>query len=1054
MTQSWDYLVLTASDSRQARAFENALELRSRLGLLTDVKRWLVVPDPEGRRIGSGGSTLLCLREILDRELPVTERHDRHAWYAAFERLRVLILHAGGDSRRLPAYAPVGKCFVPLPGAADSAAPACLFDRQLAALGSLPAQTAIGSGRHDRGQFVIACGDVLLEFDATGLTPFPPGVTGLGAFAGPDEASRHGVYLASSAGVVATYCQKPSESRLRQMGMLDSDGRAVLDIGVISFDSQAAVTLLGALGATVDESRAWNWSGRCADAMHAHGLDFFREFCCAWGTQQDLGSYLESVVASGSRWPEEQLRELFVAIGSLPFHLAMPAGCVFRHLGTTRQLVEFGEHTTADSATTDARCGSTQVNCLLQDSGELYGGHAWVEGCTIGAPVRFGGDNLLAGVEVRKPLSLPVGACLDVVQGTDRAGRQVHFVRCYGVNDLFHGAAAEAATFCGMALREWLRCVGATDDAVWDGPAPSARTDWNARLFPAVSSSAEFAAWLWMLDAPAATDAQRRAWREAERYSLAEISCLVDHHALTTHRLRLRALQIAQSVPRLFSAESGFSAADLAVVLENHPAPEQVVSGILAEARRRAAAASHSPHEVFAVPRILHSLGSALERRSAGGATGSAVVSVLFSCVDPELLEWFRFCCGLETDELLSAWAGKRLQDAAFDLSRRAIVRSLPTAESCRNHLRPDEIVWARAPVRLDLGGGWTDTPPYALEFGGSVVNAAVDLNGQPPIHVYARVIGEPLLRITSVDQGERLEIRESGELRALDNPASTFALVRAALAQVGFGGSESAPSLRRQLEEFGGGLELTTLAALPKGSGLGTSSIMGSAVLAALHRVLGRQPSREELFNATLCLEQTLTTGGGWQDQVGGVIGGVKLTVSTAGLTPQFDSRMLAARLLSPVDNGGVTLLYYTGITRLAKNILERVVGRYLDRDRTAMATLQRLRELPERIAAALAQDDLHAFGRLIDESWRLNKSLDPDSTTPQVEEILRRVGPHICGAKLLGAGGGGFLLLVCRSPADAGAVINLLTADPPNDRARFFDFSINEQGLSVTAC
>ena len=69
-----------------------------------------------------------------------------------------------------------------------------------------------------------------------------------------------------------------------------------------------------------------------------------------------------------------------------------------------------------------------------------------------------------------------------------------------------------------------------------------------------------------------------------------------------------------------------------------------------------------------------------------------------------------------------------------------------------RNSLRSDEIVWARAPARLDLGGGWTDTPPYALEHGGRVLNAAVELNGQPPIQAFARTIAEPLVRIRSID--------------------------------------------------------------------------------------------------------------------------------------------------------------------------------------------------------------------------------------------------------------------------------------------------------------
>ena len=75
------------------------------------------------------------------------------------------------------------------------------------------------------------------------------------------------------------------------------------------------------------------------------------------------------------------------------------------------------------------------------------------------------------------------------------------------------------------------------------------------------------------------------------------------------------------------------------------------------------------------------------------------------------------------------------------------------------NTLRSDEIVWGRAPARLDLAGGWTDTPPFSLEFGGCVLNASVLLNGQPPVQAFARVMEEPLIRIRSIDRGTHVDV-------------------------------------------------------------------------------------------------------------------------------------------------------------------------------------------------------------------------------------------------------------------------------------------------------
>ena len=221
------------------------------------------------------------------------------------------------------------------------------------------------------------------------------------------------------------------------------------------------------------------------------------------------------------------------------------------------------------------------------------------------------------------------------------------------------------------------------------------------------------------------------------------------------------------------------------------------------------------------------------------------------------------------------------------------------------------------------------------------MLNAAVNLNGQAPIQVFARVIREPLVRITSIDCGTRLEIAGLEELHDYRNLQSESSLVKAALVLAGL--DRPAPVLPAQLSAlFGGGIELTTLAAVPKGSGLGTSSILGAVLLAVLDRVLGRTASANELFHRVLRLEQVLTTGGGWQDQIGGVLDGVKFITTLPGTVPDPEIQFVPADVLDPGENGGLTLLYYTGLTRLAKNILQRVVGRYLDRDRAAMRALR----------------------------------------------------------------------------------------------------------------
>ena len=154
------------------------------------------------------------------------------------------------------------------------------------------------------------------------------------------------------------------------------------------------------------------------------------------------------------------------------------------------------------------------------------------------------------------------------------------------------------------------------------------------------------------------------------------------------------------------------------------------------------------------------------------------------------------------------------------------------------------EPVIVQSPVRVDLAGGWTDTPPYCLLNGGAVVNAAVDLGGGPPVQVTARKIDTSNLIIRSIDGGSEELVTSFGRLGDFARPGSDFSLARAALSLAGFLPRFNAAcrclTLREQLDEIGGGIEISMKASVPQGSGLGTSSILAAALLAALSTLCG----------------------------------------------------------------------------------------------------------------------------------------------------------------------------------------------------------------------
>jgi len=1079
---TWDYLLVTASNEDQAASYDAQLRMRREQGWLGEVGEVLVVPDPQGKRIGSGGSTVLCLMEVLRRELadrPEMMR-DSSAWLETLRGLRILILHAGGDSRRLPAYGPCGKLFVPVPGTDDLFS--TLFDRQLPTYLALPA-TAAG-----QGQVVIASGDVLIRFDPAEVRFADEGITGLACPASPRIAARHGVYSLRD-GRVERFFQKPSVEAQAAEGLIDRHGRSALDIGVMSFDAATAVRLLKMVRPAPDAQGTLRWSGPTSEEITARGLDFYREIACALGDEATAAHHAAAARAGGSPWNDTGLSRIFDSLHGSAFEVHMLSNCEFLHFGTTRQLLSSGAELARGNHGLAETDGCLSINNEILDGGSIEGGNAWVEGCRIEATLNLPGDNVVVGADVDRELSLPRGACLDVVPGRNREGEEVFFVRCYGIDDSFkdrpindcrelavghvsnvpqpkrhvgnvpHG---EAATYCGQPFGAWLEAVGAAPEDVWDQQIPPQQRDlFHARIIPAERDPAGFRRWLWLFDPHGASDAQKEAWRCAPRYSFAEMVSLTDKEAFHHRRARFRAHAFRRSTPRLFSRRSDLSAVELAYLLRHTDDPAAWVAELLGEVHRRCEEeAGVAGLESLVPPRILHTLGSAVMRLAQDENTALGEVLPGLERMLPGATATWLEKLGLRprADTTVGRWT-QRAKSAAFELMGRAIVGSGTRHFSApRSALRSDEIVWGRAPARLDLCGGWTDTPPYSLEFGGRVLNVAVNLNHQPPIQTFARAIQEPVIRIASIDRGTRIAISRFDELLDYREVKSEFSLTKAALVLSGFSpeddGDGPSKSLREVLESFGGGLELTTLSAIPKGSGLGTSSIMGAVVLAVLNRVMGRELDRRELFHQVLRLEQAMTTGGGWQDQVGGVVDGLKLITTEAGMVPDAVVEFVPDDVLRPAEQGGQTLLYYTGITRLAKNILGQVVGRYLDRDRAAMAALSELGALAPQVSAAMARRDLPAFGCLIDEVWQLNKRLHPGSTNEEVESLLDRVRPHIYGAKLLGAGGGGFLLLVCKSPEAAREVRHELETNPPNSRARFFQFDVNQEGLQVTTC
>ena len=394
--------------------------------------------------------------------------------------------------------------------------------------------------------------------------------------------------------------------------------------------------------------------------------------------------------------------------------------------------------------------------------------------------------------------------------------------------------------------------------------------------------------------------------------------------------------------------------------------------------------------------------------------------------------------------------------DGAFSLLREGLTAGvLASKQTPRLSVYPDQIVWGRSPVRIDLAGGWTDTPPYCLMEGGSVVNIAIELNGQPPLQTYIKPCKEPHIILRSIDLGAMEVVETYEQLAAYNKVGSPFSIPKAALVLAGFQpgfSQETYPSLRAQLEAFGCGIELTLLSAIPAGSGLGTSSILAATVLGAVNDFCSLAWDKNEIGRRTLVLEQLLTTGGGWQDQFGGVLGGVKLLDTQRGFDQNPRVRWLPDAVFTQPEYAQCHLLYYTGITRTAKKILAEIVRRMFVNHHQQLLQLREMKAHSMDMYEAIQRQDFLAMGQLISKTWQQNQRIDSGTNPDSVRRITDLIDDLCLGYKLPGAGGGGYLYMVAKDPESAARIRQILTMQQPNANARFVDMTLSKTGLQVS--
>lgn len=321
-----------------------------------------------------------------------------------------------------------------------------------------------------------------------------------------------------------------------------------------------------------------------------------------------------------------------------------------------------------------------------------------------------------------------------------------------------------------------------------------------------------------------------------------------------------------------------------------------------------------------------------------------------------------------------------------------------------------------KLPLRVNWGGGWSDTPPYCNENGGTVLNVAILLNGQKPVEVTLEKISEKKIVFDSRDMDVHGEFDTIEPLQATGDPFDPFALQKACLLACEIIPKEGS-SLEEILDRLGGGFEMhSEVTNVPKGSGLGTSSILSAACVKAVFEFMGIAYTEEDLYAHVLAMEQIMSTGGGWQDQVGGITPGLKYITSMPGIDQKLKVTHVEIPEAAKQELSDRFVLIYTGQRRLARNLLRDVVGRYVGNEPESLFALEEIQKTAVLMRFELERGNVDGFASLLDYHWELSKKVDAGSSNTLIEQIFSSIEELIDGKLVCGAGGGGFLQVILK--------------------------------------
>ena len=917
----WDYVILTASNEQQAEGFRKQLEERK--SFLPKHTKFVAIPDRDGQRVGSGGATLEVLKYLRSQE-------------ESFEKLRVLVIHSGGDSKRVPQYSALGKLFSPVPHKLPNGRNSTLFDEFMICMSSVPSRIREG--------MVLLSGDVLLLFNPLQIDYNNVGAAAISFKEHVETGKNHGVYLNGENGNVKCCLQKKSVETLRSVGAVNNSDCVDIDTGALIFSTEMMNSLYSLIATPEDYDRHVN--ARTRLSLYADFLyplaedstleDFYKE--------KPEGEFCPELTAARER--------VWNVLRPYRMKLLRLAPAKFIHFGTTREILglmnggvdEYKDLGWSRIVGSSIKGDTAGYNSVLS-SRSTIGEGCYLEVSYVHRNSKIGDHCVLSYIEV-SDREIPDNVVLHGLKQRDGS----FVVRIFGIGD----NPKENKLF-GRDLDELEQKLGVR---LWEN---SAHSLWEANLYAEadnIQDGVDAALNLYrIVNDESAADIEQ--WRNAEKKSLCSGFNAADPDAIIAWNRRMEDLVAMDEITK--------------AIRHKVPAQKLQKRTTLTKIQKEWLKKRLDKSDFGERMRLHYYLGVVLEDENE--------IQECFHIIQAEMLE--------------------------------ATVKSLSYNENAR-------IVTDRhtvnLPLRVNWGGGWRDTPPYCNENGGTVLNVAILLNGKKPVEVTLERIDELKIVFDSRDMDVHGEFDTIEPLQATGDPFDPFALQKACLLACGII-PQKGYKLEDILRRLGGGFVMhSEVTDVPKGSGLGTSSILSAACVKAVFEFTGIEFTEEDLYAHVLAMEQIMSTGGGWQDQVGGATPGLKYMSSMPGLKQEIKVTHVELPESARKELDERFVLIYTGQRRLARNLLRDVVGRYVGNEPDSLFALEEIQKTAALMRFELERGNVDGFAKLLDYHWELSKKVDAGSSNTLIEQIFSSIEEMIDGRLVCGAGGGGFLQVILK--------------------------------------